>query len=130
MKNPKVSMHHGAKPSTFGNAKYLRYVAATKQETILWDRLKNKQVLNQKFRRQHPLASYVLDFYCDYCKISIEIDGDHHDEKAQKEYDANRSEYLNSVGIFELRFNNKNIDNDLEWVMEEIKKLILSRINE
>ena len=97
--------NQGAKASTFQNASWLRQ-NMTSQEKKIWDRLKNKQLLNQKFRRHHTISSYILDFFCIECKLSIEIDGESHKISNQVEYDRQRREYLNDLEIIEIRFTN------------------------
>jgi very-short-patch-repair endonuclease len=123
--NPlKISgMHDGATPRVFKNAAKLRS-NMTEPEIKLWEYLKTKP-LGYKFRRQHPISGYVLDFYCHKLKLSIEIDGGYHQNKEQKEKDAERTEYLNSVGITEYRFTNKDILNrfaeSLEFIISKLR---------
>ena len=81
-----TGMHDGATPSVFRNAAKLR-ASMTETEIILWEYLKTKP-MSFKFRRQHPLAGYILDFYCHKLKLSIEIDGEYHLQKEQKEKDC------------------------------------------
>jgi very-short-patch-repair endonuclease len=100
-------MHDGATPKVFKNAAKLRE-NMTEPEIKLWDYLKTKP-LGYKFRRQHPIAGYVLDFYCHKLRLSIEIDGGYHLKKEQKEKDTQRTEYLKGVGIAEHRFTNEEI---------------------
>ena len=123
--NPlKISgMHDGATPRVFKNAAKLRS-NMTEPEIKLWEYLKTKP-LGYKFRRQHPISGYVLDFYCHKLKLSIEIDGGYHQNKEQKDKDAERTEYLNSVGITEYRFTNKDILNrfaeSLEFIISKLR---------
>ena len=121
MKYIKGGMHQGAKPQIFEYAKYLRHNRMTSEELKLWNRIKNKQLLNQRFRRQPPIGPYILDFFCPGCKLGIEVDGESHLILTQKEYDIIRTEYLNSVGIIELRFTNEKIEFNLEEVIKNIK---------
>jgi len=104
--NPlKISgMHNGARPGTFNNASKLRE-DMTEPEKILWENLRLKPE-GCKFRRQHPIGIYILDFYCHKLRISIELDGGYHLAKDQKEKDENRTEYLRELGICEYRFTN------------------------
>ena len=117
-------MHQGAKPQIFENANFLRHHKLTYEELRLWNKLKNKQLLNQRFRRQHPIGPYILDFFCPNCKLAIEVDGISHLVSSQQEYDHIRTEYLNAVGITELRFTNEQVDNDLEDIIINIKTVI------
>lgn len=75
-------MHDGAAPSVFKNAERLRE-NMTEPELKLWDYLKTKP-MGFKFRRQHPIAGYVLDFYCHKLRLSIELDGEYHLLKQSK----------------------------------------------
>lgn len=100
-------MHDGAKPSIYENARKLRE-NMTEAELKLWEFLKGKPS-GYKFRRQHPIGRYVLDFYCHKLRISIEIDGGYHIPKEKKIADAERTEYVKSVGITEYRFTNEEI---------------------
>ena len=78
-------MHDSATPRIFRNAARLR-ITMTEPEKVLWEYLKSKP-LGFKFRRQHPIGFYVLDFYCHKKRISVEIDGGHHAASEQKEKD-------------------------------------------
>ena len=66
--------------------------------------LRDRQLLDFKFRRQHPLGSYILDFYCYDVKLAIELDGGQHAEDAQLKHDEKRSAWLKAQGITVLRF--------------------------
>jgi very-short-patch-repair endonuclease len=94
---------------------------ATSAEAALWNLLKNKKVMGLKFRRQHGLGKYVVDFYCSSGKLIVELDGDPHGEYLQIEKDKVRDEYLESLGYKILRFENKAIFQDPEFVLSEIK---------
>ncbi len=111
-------MHDGASPRIFKNAAKLR-LSMTPSEKNLWNELKNKP-LGFKFRRQHPIKFYILDFYCHKKHLSIEIDGGYHNHLEQKEKDKKRTEYLNSVGIKEIRFQNDMVLNNIEQVLKQI----------
>lgn len=95
----------------------------TREESLLWSKLRSNQ-LGFKFRRQHPIQNYILDFYCPSLRLAIELDGGQHQEN--KEYDQTRTKLLNSLGIKVLRFwNNELIDNlegVLETILQELKK--------
>ena len=115
-------MHIGASPSVFRNAAELRE-KMTAPEKKLWDYLKTKP-LGYKFRRQHPIAGYVLDFYCHKLRRSFEIDGGYHLKKEQKEKDEKRTAYLINVGISEIRYTNDQVLNDFEAICETINILL------
>jgi len=89
----------------------------TPQETILWSKLRNNQ-LGFKFKRQYSVGPYVLDFYCPLKKLAIEIDGSQHIEN--KEYDNQRSDYLDVFGIKVIRFWNNEINTNIDGVVLKI----------
>ena len=90
--------------------------SATPQEIILWSRLKNKR-LGYKFRRQHSIGKYIVDFYCADKKLIIEVDGSQHIDSA---YDAEREVYLKNLGFEVLRFWDNDVNNNLEGVLLKI----------
>jgi len=92
--------------------------SATPQEIILWSRLRNNQ-LGYKFRRQHSVGKYIVDFYCSEKRLIIEIDGSQHIEE-QKQYDEERSKYLESLNFKVLRFWDNEVNNNLEGVLLKI----------
>ncbi|PIQ75110.1 MAG: hypothetical protein CO001_00900 [Candidatus Portnoybacteria bacterium CG_4_8_14_3_um_filter_40_10] len=91
---------------------------STPQETILWSRLRNNQ-LGHKFRRQHSIGKYIVDFYCPERRMIIEIDGSQHIE-AQRDYDVERDNYLKKLGFRVLRFWDNEINNNLEGILLKI----------
>jgi len=93
---------------------------STQQEIMLWIRLKNSQ-LGYKFRRQHSIGGYIVDFYCPIRKLVIEIDGSQHYEKNAVEYDAVRSNYLEGLNLKILRFSNGDINANIEGVLMKIR---------
>jgi very-short-patch-repair endonuclease len=94
----------------------------TKPEKILWNHLRKKQQNGMYFRRQHPYGIYILDFYCFKANLAIEVDGDIH--LYRKEYDEERTRYLESSGLKVLRFSNEEVENQIEFVINEINKNI------
>ncbi len=90
----------------------------TPAETALWERLKNKQLHGLKFRRQHPLHHFILDFYCHAHQLAIEIDGPIHDQ--QQSYDYARTECLTQHEFKVIRFTNDEVLNDIDRVLFEI----------
>jgi len=97
---------------------------ATKEENDLWLRLKSKN-LGYKFRRQHGIGNFIIDFYCPLKKLAIEIDGKQH--LHNKEHDNERSEYLHNYGIKILRFGNDEVTNSIEKVIDRIKTELESK---
>ncbi len=90
----------------------------TNVEQILWYCLRNRNFMNLKFRRQYPLGSFVLDFYCHDILLGIELDGSQHMELDQKLYDQERENFLKEKGIRLIRFWNNEILENLEGVLE------------
>ncbi|RLD29825.1 MAG: hypothetical protein DRI75_01975 [Bacteroidetes bacterium] len=111
-------MHDGATPKIFRNAAKLRF-DMTEPEKLLWETLKTKPE-GFKFRRQHPIKFFVLDFYCHKKRLSIEIDGGYHNNAEQKEKDNKKTTYLNGVGISEMRFTNTEVLDNIDSVMSKI----------
>lgn len=98
----------------------------TIQEEILWERLRNNK-LGYKFRRQHAIGDFIVDFICIEKRLVIEVDGEIHDY--QKEYDNLRDELLNNQGFKTVRFKNKEIDTEIENVIQQIKDELTSPPN-
>ncbi|WP_233376091.1 endonuclease domain-containing protein [Maribellus sp. CM-23] len=119
------TMYFGAKPDILEKAKALRK-SMTDAEKILWERLKNKQILNLRFRRQHPIDIFISDFYCHTVRLVIELDGKIH--KAQKEYDEGRTAEMERFDIQVIRFRNEEIENDIENVINKIGSIIRQRL--
>ncbi len=93
---------------------------ATDAEKLMWQLLRNRGVHDAKFRRQHPIASYILDFYCHESRLAIELDGSGHLESKQAAYDEERTKILNEQGIRVLKFWNSDVLNKIEDVLKEI----------
>lgn len=91
------------------------------QESMLWHVLRNRKINNLKFKRQFSIGRYIVDFYCPALQLVIEIDGDYHNADLIKEYDADRQLLIESLGIYCLRFTNKDISGNLEGVINKIK---------
>ncbi len=92
----------------------------TKAEEILWFELRDNK-LGAKFKRQHSIGGYIADFYCQKYKLIIELDGEVHSTKEAKEYDAVRDKYFKELGYKVLRFLNREVEENTEKVLEEIK---------
>jgi len=107
--------------SGFSKARKLRN-HQTRQEKILWSGLCERR-LGVKFRRQHPIGPYIVDFFCPECALVIEVDGTTHDTSEARDYDAERTRYLESAGLGVLRFPNHEIDLNLEGVLVRIRAM-------
>ena len=116
-------MFHGASNLIFENARELRN-KQTESEIILWNILKDYKLRGFKFRRQHPIANYIADFYCHKAKLIIEIDGEYHNNKEQVLIDKERTAYFNEIGLQEIRFLNQQILFDIENVLIQINNII------
>jgi very-short-patch-repair endonuclease len=108
----------GADRNTKSKAKDLRK-NMTYHETILWKYLRNRKLHGIHFRRQHPYGKYILDFYCFKKQLVIEVDGLIH--LKNKEYDEERTAYLESTGLKVIRFRNEDIEERIEWVLKQIE---------
>ena len=121
--NDQLEMYYGALTRNFEYAKQNR-VNSTPAESALWEELRNKKLKGYKFRRQHPVGVFILDFYCHTAKLAIEIDGEYHLEQEQQIYDRARTELLNQAGIKELRFTNQDILTNLPSVLGSIIQIL------
>jgi very-short-patch-repair endonuclease len=98
--------------------------SATEAEALLWDRIKSKQFCGQKFRRQHGIGRFVVDFYHGQSRTVIELDGFVHNDIEVAENDRNRQEFLEELGYRFLRFRNEEVINNLESVLAKILNFI------
>ncbi len=96
----------------------------TPAEAKLWTQLKRKQLENKKFRRQHSIGHYILDFYCPASKLAIELDGESHNSAMAAEYDHERTQFLKATGIRVIRFENKTVFEHMEWVLAQIQNAL------
>ena len=93
----------------------------TPAEARLWSMIKGSKLQGRKFRRQHSFCGYILDFNCSSEKLAIELDGDvHFTEKAQQ-YDHERKMFLEYFGIKVIRFENKYVFEEPEWVLDRVQ---------
>lgn len=115
------SMWKGAPATNFLLSKQLR-VKMTQAEILMWDKLKNKQFKGYKFRRQHPIHHFIVDFYCHELKLIIEIDGKYHDSEEQKNKDLDRTELLKFQRLREIRFTNEEIINAIGSVIKKLEE--------
>jgi very-short-patch-repair endonuclease len=90
----------------------------TLAEKLLWQRLRNKQLLGFKFRRQQVIDRFIVDFYCHEVKLVIEVDGEIHNYTQAK--DAIRQEFLESLGLEVIKFKNEDVLENIEGVVEKI----------
>ena len=98
---------------------------STDAERLLWSKLRDRRMMNCKFRRQFPVGRYIVDFVCHEYKLVIELDGGHHQD--QQEYDAVRSEWLQSRGFEVLRYRDNDVLTDVDSVLESIGEVLRRR---
>ncbi len=96
---------------------------ATDAERVLWQQLRHKQ-LGVKFRRQHSMGEYIVDFYCPAAKLVIECDGSQHFEADAIGYDNERTVYLNALGMTVRRYHNRQILTQIDAVIEDIMQYL------
>lgn len=108
----KQKRHH-THPEILKRAKALRR-DQTPAENKLWYILRNRYLYGFKFRRQHPIGKYIVDFYCAEAKLIIEVDGDSHTGK--EDYDSKRTAWLEEQGYRVIRFMDTDVHENLEGV--------------
>jgi very-short-patch-repair endonuclease len=103
----------------FARAREL-WLQPTPAERHAWTLLRNRGILGLKFRRQHVLHGFIVDFYCSNERIVIELDGNVHDADAQRDYDRARSGFLEAAGYVVIRVRNKDVSREhLEAVLRQ-----------
>jgi very-short-patch-repair endonuclease len=113
-------IYFGAGPELLRIAGDLRK-SMTKAEKVLWERLRGRQVKGYRFRRQHPVKDFIVDFFCYDAMLSIEVDGEVHNDSYQNERDEQRKMILKRLGINELRYTNEQVLNQIDKVIKEIE---------
>src|SRR5438876_4893308 len=93
----------------------------TPGERILWQALRRRRLAGLRFRCQHPLGSFILDFCCPEHRLVVELDGAGHQEAEQREYDKRRTQHLESYGYRVLRFRNEEVLHHLVTVLDRIR---------
>ena len=116
-----LPFNHNAGPKRFQNARFLKKVQ-TEAEAALWQRIRSKKLNGFKFRRQHPVAYYIVDFYCHECRLVIEVDGKIHEKKDNSDYDRIRTQDLMGLSTTVIRFTNEQVLQNIDLVLEEIKR--------
>jgi very-short-patch-repair endonuclease len=101
---------------------------STPAEKLLWKYLRDNAILGIKFRRQHPVCGFILDFYCKRARLGIELDGSMHNDREQQELDQLRTVELSEYGILILRFWNHEVMEDIDAVLNQIYSVTKQRI--
>ena len=114
-------IYFGAGPEMLRIAGDLRK-SMTPAEKVLWEKLRNRQVKGFRFRRQHPIKDFIVDFFCYDAMLVIEVDGSVHDEINQSERDEQRNLILKRLGIKEVRFSNQEVINNTDPVIRKIEE--------
>jgi len=99
----------------------------TPAEAVLWKHLQRRQILGKKFRRQFSISRYIVDFFCVDCGIAIELDGASHFQELRADYESARTAYLTQLGIEVIRFENRDVHENLEAVLQTIQDAIRKR---
>ena len=92
----------------------------TPAEAALWLRIQRRQLLGRRFRRQHSVGPYILDFYCPSEQLAVELDGAVHDDPARRAYDAERTRHFKAEGIRVVRFENRMVFENPEAVLAAV----------
>ncbi|OAL81256.1 DNA methyltransferase [Acinetobacter sp. SFB] len=117
-------MNKKLEPHLLFFAKSMRQ-SATDAEHLMWQLLRAKQFMNLKFRRQHVIAPYIMDFYCHEIGLVIELDGGQHGTADAIEYDAERSKFLEALGLKVVRYWNHEVLNQVDSVLENLWEICL-----
>lgn len=98
---------------------------ATDAENLMWQLLRAKRFMNLKFRRQHVIAPYIVDFYCHELGLVIELDGSQHGTDDGKEYDAERTKFLEALDLKVVRYWNHDVLRNTESVLGDLSNVCL-----
>jgi len=94
---------------------------------LMWQWLRDRRFSSYKFRREHPAGKYFLDFFCEEARLSIELDGFQHGHPARQTYDAERTRFLETLGIKELRFWNSRLRRESQAIRDTIFNALQER---
>jgi very-short-patch-repair endonuclease len=92
----------------------------TPAEKVLWEALRGRRLCGLKFRRQHPIGHFVVDFYCPALGLVVEVDGGVHDGLLEHGCDQERQEWLEALGLTVMRVANDSVFRDMPGVLREI----------
>ena len=120
----RMETRHRIYPPLLRRTREMRH-PQTPAEATLWRAIHNRN-LGYKFRRQHPIDHFIVDFYCAQARLCIEIDGPSHFEPDQKAYDTARTEFLEGRGYHMIRCTNDDVRYNIHAVVDEIVRTIES----
>ena len=101
----------------------------TDAETILWSRIRRKQILGLQFYRQKPIGRYIVDFFAPKASLVIEVDGSQHKQVKHKKKDELRDSYLSTKGIEVLRLNANEVIREIDSVAQRIYEVVRKRLH-
>jgi len=122
MKSIERSFYYGASTEMLSRAAQLRK-NQTGVEKVLWKKLEKNCFENLRFRRQHPISKFIVDFYCHELLLVIELDGSIHNKPEVAERDHGREVELNKLGLKILRFTNDEVIHNMDTILNQIKKV-------
>jgi very-short-patch-repair endonuclease len=100
----------------------------TAAERVLWRHLRGRRLCGVKFRRQHPIGVFIVDFCCPQLKLVLELDGGIHSEPKQAAEDRSRQETLEAAGFVVLRLHNNAIAHDLDATLDRLHSMVAARL--
>jgi very-short-patch-repair endonuclease len=115
--------HDAGLPELIDSCRELRQ-ESTDAEAALWRRLRGRQLAGAKFRRQHQVGRFIVDFFCAEAHLAVEADGGHHYAEQQAAHDAERTAALAEVGVRVLRFSNRDVLQGTDSVLEAIAQAL------
>jgi very-short-patch-repair endonuclease len=96
----------------------------TLPEVLMWQALRRRGLAGLRFRRQHPIGTYILDFYCDELRLAVEVDGQSHDHPDRIAHDQRRTDWLNRQGIQVIRFAARDVLADMDGALGTIRRTV------
>lgn len=94
----------------------------TLPEILMWTALRGRRLAGLRFRRQHPIGPYILDFYCDDARLAVEIDGERHSESDRMVHDERRTAWLEAQGVRVLRIPARDVLADMDAVLSHVRR--------
>ena len=123
MKSIAHPFYFNVSPEILKRAEVLRN-ELTEAEKLLWERLRKNKVRGLRFRTQHPISKFIVDFYCHKALLVIEIDGDIHKNEIVAERDEGREAELKKLGLIVLRFTNDEVLKNIDNVQKKITRVL------